>query len=330
MATAFRRFQIGKETTRGTGVAATIRIVNGVVTVGPDTEHYVPNEDRNSLAERAVATLVRFDSKWSWTGPWSYEQALFFFAMCLKGSVSPATPGGGTNSRTWTFLQSLTASNAQNAYTLEAGDDNQEVEAVYGMVRQIQLKFQPKGPCVGTVDMFARSLAKSTFTGSLAAVAQEPIITPKTKLYIDTTWAGLGGTIKSTLLREATVTIPGVRPYETADGELYFSTHTEPKRTIGLEMKVKMAAAAISEYDKHVVDPAPTMAFIRLKTTGSVIEAAITKHHILDMAIRYDEPVEMFDDDDGQTTATLKGHTYEDLTSGSDFSAEVQNAIASL
>lgn len=331
---------MGQETDRGSPVAADIVLVDGILTANPDFTFSIPAEDRNSLAERHSRTLVRQEAALRWEGPANFEDIIHWLLMSVK-TVTPSTPVGTV--RLWSFVPRLSALNTPISYTVEWGDDDQEMEANFVMARSITFRFTMDQPVQITVDMFGRAPIKSTFTGSLVATAKEEIIATKAQIWIDGTWATLGGTLKSSFLRSAEIVIPGPQPYRTATGGLpYYSTYVEPKRTASIRMTFVCDANAWTEYDA-LAALAGTLRAIRLKVQGSLIEGTSYKYLEFDMMVKYDEAPEMFVDDEGKTVITLTAHTYDDHTDndaapgtsggimgnteGNDFAIEVQNTI---
>ena len=200
--TAFKKAQMGQETTRGTKVVADIVLVDGILTANPDFSFSIPAEDRNSLAERHTRTLVRQEAALRWEGPCNFEDVIHWLLMSVK-LVTPTTPVGGTNSRLWSFVPRMSVLSAPISYSVEWGDDDQELEAEFVMARSVTFRFTMDQPVQVTVDMFGRAPTKDTFTASLVAGTKEEIIATKAQIWIDGTWATLGTTVKSNFLRSA-------------------------------------------------------------------------------------------------------------------------------
>ena len=119
---ALRRIQLGKESARGTEVAADSTLI-GAVSLTPNIAYHRPMDERNSLAEfrRSIATAHM--SALQYTGDLTYEQVCYFLAMTLEGGESGADIASATTAKDWTFLPSLTSRNNQDAFTMEYGDD---------------------------------------------------------------------------------------------------------------------------------------------------------------------------------------------------------------
>lgn len=325
---ALRRIQVGLETVRGTSVAAT-KVLLGNLTMTPKLELYEPtDEDRNSLALLHRSTIVGQGCDMQYKGSATFEQLINFLAMTMKGGVTATTPGGGTLTRDWEYAPSLTAANTQDGFTVEYGDDQQEYESAFVVGKQLLLDYDMHSVVGLTADLAGYYPAKSTFTGALVAPTVEDIVGKKTTVAVDTTWAGLGGTAKATLMLNGKVTIPsGIAFPAYADGSLNFSTTQEDKRALEVDLLLQHGADGETQYDNYA---ARTITFVRLETLGTLIEGALYKRLQIDMALRWTEPPEMFELESGLTAIRFKGKTVKDPTSGSDYRVGVRNAVTVL
>ena len=208
MTTALRRIQMGQETTRGTLVAADKILLGALQYTDQRTHHSPEDEERNSLALLHRLTELTQGTALQYTGSLIYEQILDFLAMGVKGSVTPTTPTNGVLTRDWTFTPTLAALNAQDSYTFEYGDDQQEYECGHVMAESIDLNFSMGEAATMSATLFGQATAKATFTGALTPPAVEDVVAQQVKMYLDTTWAGLGTTQLSGLLASAVIRIP--------------------------------------------------------------------------------------------------------------------------
>ena len=324
---AFRRIQIGLETTQGTKVAATKKAI-GTLTMTPEIDFHRPVDERNSLAEfrRDVITGQRAALKYE--GSPSYEQIIDWLLASIRGVDSsgwsnPTTPGGGTNSRDWTFSPLLTGRNQQDSYTIEYGDDTQEFEVGFAQISQLELAFAWNEVIMMTADMYSTFPAKSSFTGALSDPSVTEIVANHAKFYIDGTWANRGSTEKATLLAGATWRLnTGLVPIKYADGTLEISSFMEQRRHLELDLDMAVGAAGMTEYDAAV---AGTDRAIRIDVIGAVIEAAITYKLRLDTFGRYEQAPEIFGVRDGENLFNLKLLSYEEGASNKEFEVIVTN-----
>jgi len=203
---AYKILQYGVETTHGSRVAATKKWM-GDAPVPKDREAVRPTYNlgvrsrasENHLYQKQVSSLpLTLDDAYYQGLPW-------LLAMTLKGGVTPGEVTGGQGDYLWTFTPSLVAATADTmqSFTLEIGDNLQCYQVGYLMGRSIKFSAQTGANAAlkVSVDAFADEVTKVTATAALALPATTPIVAGNTKLYIDTTWAGIGGTLVSGLLR---------------------------------------------------------------------------------------------------------------------------------
>jgi hypothetical protein len=113
------RFQIGKETTAGVGVAAT-----RVMYFNPDgtlTRTRAPREHRFAVGRRdnvLAYTNGPIEAAGSIGMPMSADEILELLAISVQGGVTPTTPTGATAGRKWVFKPS----NTVDSVTLEWDD----------------------------------------------------------------------------------------------------------------------------------------------------------------------------------------------------------------
>ena len=98
-------FQIGKETTPGTGVAATRKMYfmteSSTLTRERDPRaHKFATQSRDSVRAHTLGPVVAGGSV---KMPLSASESIELLLMGLNGGVTPTTPSGGTNSRLWTL-----------------------------------------------------------------------------------------------------------------------------------------------------------------------------------------------------------------------------------
>lgn len=329
MATAaFRKIQWSKETSRGSPVACDNSLLGGTLRLTPVPEWFTPDdEERGSLAQHYTQELVGQRATLRYEGAADFEQLIAFLAMTLKGGVTPSTPGGGVNTRDWAFAPALTSLNAQDSFTFQYGDAQQAYQVAFGLVQQLELNFALNAPVGLTADMFARYPTKVSFTGSPVLPTPERIVAAKTKLFIDTTWAGLGGTQKSSLLMGGRVRLPsGLTPVKYGDGSLDWSSVAENKRAAEVELIFVHDADGVVAYDDFA---AATQKFIRLEVLGSLIEGSLYKRLQIDLALRYVSLDTLVDAQDGKSVVRLTASTFPD-SSGNEISVAVRNTQTAL
>jgi len=331
MVTALTRAQYGVEATRGTAVAASKRLL-GRIRATPHFETYRPDdEERNSLASFHRRTIVGQHSTLEWEGSLTFEQIVNFLSMGVKAEAI-TTPTNGVLTRDWTYEPTLTAVNAQKAFTIEHGDDIQAYRYVFTMAEQLEFTYAMNATLMARATLFARAYSQVSFTGAPTLATVEDAVTDKTKLYVDTTWAGLGTTELNAVLVNASLRLPtGLTRTKYADGSLEFSGFGESKRALEVELTLRHSAVGRDSFLERLDDGA--LRFIRLETTGSEIEAVTPTYNKLfraDMAVRFHEGGPLFESAEGENTFVLRGTTYHDPTADRDFRFMVRNTVTAL
>lgn len=320
-------YQLGKESERGTPVAATKKIA-GVLDVEIEDEWDRPEHvlGRQSLYEKALATRIFQQVGLKYSGPAYYEQLLWWLGMGIKGGVSGAQQGG-TAAYLWTFEPTLASGDAPDSYTIEYGDEQQNFETEYCIARSLTLSGAPREPWKIDVDIVGRKMTESAITASLTPVTglEAPPFN-KTNLYIDSSWAGLGGTVKAATLVNASLTIPGFKALANADGNDYFSAYGIQGRAITGKMAMLFNATANTERDAYA---ARTAKFIRLDCQGTLIAGAYYKWLRIDMCIEYTK-FKILGEWEGQTLVEAEFVSCYDPTGTKEFVLSVQNALTAI
>lgn len=320
---AFRRIQIGKESTPGTAVAATRKLI-GELSISPNLTIHRPTDERNSLSEFRRSEVVGQDASLSYSSDATYDQIIHFLAMALKGGVTPTQPDVG-NSPTvydWVYTPVATVLAAVDTFTIEYGDNTQEFECKYCFVQSLELGFAMNSVVTLKADMMGHYPIKSSFTGALSDESVEEVVSNDLTVAIDTTWANLGVTPKSGVVAGATLRIPtGLVPIKAADGSMEFTRIGEQRRHFELDLDILVSSAAITEYDAAV---AQTDRAIRLIVTGPTISDDETYMLTIDFFGRYTAAPTIWDSQDGENLIRLSLVSHADA-SGNELSITVRN-----
>lgn len=327
---AFRKIQIGLETTSGTAVAADKKLT-GTLTMTPDITRHRPTEDRGSLAEfrRAVETSQRTALRYQ--GDATFQQLVDLLLMGVKGGVTPTQPGTG-DAELWTFTPNLTSSNGQNAYTIEYGDDTQAWEAAFCMASSLELSFAMNGVVGLSADLFARFASKTSFTGALSDPTVNEVVANKCKVWIDGAWANLGTTQKSNLVTRGVVRLPtGLTPVWKADGSLDFASVSEQRRHMEVELDMVVGSDFVTEYDAYAAANGGTTRALRLQFDGPAFESpddGLNHYLRIDLTGKYMTAPQLLAEGEGENLVRMVLASHED-SSGNEFEIEVQNDLAS-
>ena len=199
---AATKIQIGKETTRGTGVAATRKIVAKQATfrVMEAFEEF-EGQMAGVLGRTAVApVLVRNGSEFELATDLDFEQILLPLLSGVKGGVTPTTPGSGEG-RLWTFTPSNTADPLPTTYTLEYAESDMDAspnelgyDADYGFTTAFEITGALEQVPQLSVSMVARKSNLAAATGAISLPTLTLASNLRWGVYIDSAWSGLGGT----------------------------------------------------------------------------------------------------------------------------------------
>ncbi len=223
MATALyplRLLQLGFEGTPGSIVAATQKLV-GAGFLMPEIEREQEDFPRGVRAVIDSSIDLRKGVVLTHEGNLTFEEILY---PLLTGLDDDAAPVGSAPS-VWTMAPSLAANATPKSVSAEfvvtdGGTKHYEREAAFLLTRSFEIGMAANAPATLAFEMFGRVEASSTVTGSLTPITGREVVPSNLfKIYIDDTWAGLGGTQKSGLVREGTLSVvTGLEPDYSLDG----------------------------------------------------------------------------------------------------------------
>lgn len=323
-----RKNQYGKETTKGTGVAATKRWL-GTVAMPTDRKIQYPEDvlGLRAKAARAVnyqilADPIRLNAEHG------YFQALpMLFSCFMKGGLTanPVTPT--KTDYLWDFTPSLTGDNTQDSITLECGDDTQAYEMEYVLFRRIGISGQigQDAPVKIEAEGFGKQVTPTTFTSSINVLAVEPMVANLAQLYIDSTWAGLGGTKKSSLLREFSVELlNGCHPKFYGDAKT-MSSHGYGAFEALVQLVLEGNSDADTIFDAY---RAQTEYALRLQINGSTIVDTTSTHYLkMDFWGTFESVEPMAQEADGNSLHVATFHAYYGLTGTSILDVNVVTTV---
>jgi hypothetical protein len=293
------RVQIGVEAVNGTAVAADTILLCTADFPANDRIVHLPNPDiglrgrglvGTSTVMRAHAaggTLADADGAY-------YELFPLLFSACLNGNVTAVEATTGEGDYVWTFTAPQTGAEDLDTFTLEKGADDPAAatagdEIAYCLIPTMTIN----GDCVsGEVHVSATfdgaEVVPTTVTGALSLPTAEFCVGRLSRIYIDDTWAGLGGTELASALINWSVTINGGAhhkfwggatraPNGHQQGDIYgTATFTfERNAAVYTEMQKYRAGAATYTQDDR---------YISLQVTGNQIGAGNSSTLQLDMA----------------------------------------------
>lgn len=271
---AFRKIQLGRETTAGTQIAATA-LFRGHGTIEDQRELTVVEEeigffsggDRTYIA-KLLAALSMDDT------PATFEQLPYILEAGVKAVQTGASGGGSAKLYTYTFPTSTP--NTLATYTIEGGDNQQEEYITYSFVDQFKLTGKPGEAVMMSADWMGREVTNGTFTGSIAIPTVEDILFSKGKLYVDAVSGTQGTTqLSNTFLGMELSVKTGVTAVFTGDGNLYFSFTKAVKPEVTLDITFEHDSNSVTEKTNWRNQ---TARLIRVQFDGTALSTAGTNY----------------------------------------------------
>ncbi len=309
-----KKMQYGKESAHGTAVDATVLLPVSVPPIKSDRTPTYPREDvgvlanasRSYLSSRLVKDSLKWDS--------AFFQLLPLLLSCgVKGGITPTETTGGQGDYAWDHTPALDGtSNAQDSITLERGDDGFMVESEYVMFDNLKFSGeinQEGGDSTLKVEAsyFGRQNTVTAFTAGLSIPVLTPINSKLTKFYLDTSWAGVGGTEKTSTLRAYDVEIiTGLHPKFHGSGTEYFDIHGEGPIEVLASFTFEGNANAAAIYTAR---DSQALQVIRLLTEGPQIGTGAKHKFQIDISGTWEEIVPLASESNGNNlwTAVLHG-----------------------
>jgi len=324
--------QLGRETTKGTAVAATTRWV-GMTTLDPNEPRLYPQIQNGLLLQnKATAPIAKKATNFSLEADLSFEQLLHVLNMCFFGLT---TGTGAGADKTWTFNPTFTADPGLNSFTLQKrmtdGSTNWDERVAYAMGKSFEISGAIGENTKLSMDGFGRPIELATaITGAIAVPTVNFVPVSLWKVYVDDAFGGLGGTqLLGTLYGFRFNFTSMAQPKDYIDGraDLSFSSHGIKAGYFTLELQGEFQAQLAAEQAKA---RSALQRFIRLEATGAALGASNYKITI-DLCAGYEEG--LFDSDgdrDGNDSVTLS--YVQDYNAAAPLAAKiiVVNALAAL
>lgn len=308
------RFNVGKETVRGTPVAPTRQLYGeGTGVLDPDfglNFHEGENAGRRVRTRRATSMYEDVALKFKTKSGVSFDELVVPFSQ-LKGAQTGA---GGAADKTWGFGPNASAGTANNpeSYSLDVGDDVQNWRVQYGMISRFKIAAALGDVTSWEADWFGQRAVKT--------VAATPAVNNAVKIPGDlwtiafaANFAGLGAAaaVGNFLIAHELEVFTGLVWEHYMDGNPYGSQHVETDIAAKLTLTVASTAQAISEfYDKAV---AQTMDWIRLRATGPALGGSAYQARV-DLPVLYDVPSVIDSERKGVNLYKVVAHMADDGT----------------
>ena len=290
---ALRKIQLGRETTKGTAVAATARW-RGIGTIKDERVTMFPEEDIGILSGSDRTYVPQYGASLSMESvPATFEQIEHVLEAGVK-TVAGVADGAGSG-YIYDRLMPTTTGNTTKTYTIEGGDNEQAEETEYAFVKSFALSGVAKEAWMISSEWTGRQVTKCTFTaaGSAAVPTVEEMLFGKTKLYIDAISGTIGTTQISSTLLSATVNVQtGIREVYSADGNLYFTFTKQVAPEVLLNVTFEHNSTSIAQKDIWIAE---TAKLLQLKCEGSAFTTAGTTYTYKSFLINLPGKWESFD-----------------------------------
>jgi hypothetical protein len=228
-----------------------------------------------TLSEFRRSAVTRNLASWEGTGDLDVNTLPFFLEMAVKGAGTITTPGGGTLSRSHTYVPTMGSDDLKSA-TIFWGDPNTQIfRSVYGMIDTLTISSDTSNTESST--MSVKGTCK--FPTEVTAPTQPAMTTPglivgqKLGVGIDTTLAISTTSITGRVISAEHTINTGVTYKYLAGGassDLTYTRHGRKKRHI--ETKLTMELTDMAQYD---IFAAGTVVKCRVVHNGPLIEGAI-------------------------------------------------------
>ncbi|MBS4061464.1 MAG: hypothetical protein KG029_13780 [Bacteroidetes bacterium] len=330
----FSKVQFGTENpaAHGTPVAATRTLVGGQV--GPITPYKRPRKINENIGVRSAGHRKVIDQYLvsdSLSIPEGYFQALLPILGCgLKGAVTATETTADQSDYAWDFTPSLASdgANAPDSLTIEKGDNTQAFEAEYCMFQRVRISGQvaqgaDAAPVSIEAEYFGRQWTPTTFTGSIAIPVTTPLNAKLARVYVDTSWAGLGGTELANILRAFDLDIIlGPYPNFAGSAAKTFNRHGEGIIGAQLSLTLEGLSAADALWDAANSDT-QALSFVQLALGGPQIGTGASHSAKFNLAGTWDEVIPLAEEDRGNNLHTLVMTSLYDPTAAKEVGAVV-------
>jgi hypothetical protein len=278
---AFRKVQLGAESTPGTAVAATT-LWRGVGALNDGRELSFPEEDLGIFSGVDRSYIPKYVATISLDSVEATFEQLPYVLMAGVQSISSTADGSGSD-RIWTFNIPTTTAPTYKTYTIETGDNQQAEEMEYSFVTSFTLEGNSGEAWMVSSEWQGRQVTDTTFTGALSIPSVTDMLFQKTSLFIDNVGGAFGTTQKTGTLLGASL------EYSTnsiakfvADGNLYFSFLQPTRPEITLKLTMEHDATSTAEKTNFRNE---TTRLIRLRCAGPAVTTAGTTYSTKTMII---------------------------------------------
>lgn len=314
--------QLGMESSPGTAVAATKRLMATAFEFGPSVD--VQTWRGSGYKYPSVTGLQKEWTEGTFSGPITYTELVYF----LCGLVKNVTPSGATLAKTWTFSPATTSEDTVKTFTIEQGSAVRAAQIAYGLITGLTLSFGDGGAELSG-DFIGQAMTDGhTMTSSgVTEVALVPVTRIQTGIKLADTSAGLAGASYLTRPLSAEWSLTNrFAPIWALNQSTSFPVHIETEPSLEVKLLLQADATGMGLLDTM---RANSTKFMRIEAIGAVIESAVTYQLTIDTAFRVTDVSELRDED-GVFAIEWTGVGVHDATFTKAFNITVVNEVASL
>lgn len=318
------KVQLGRETTAGTAVAATV-IWRGPAADIENALEVIEAEENVGLIVPSSRTYV---SQLGATIAIPETEATFeHLPHVFEGGIKTvSTSGTGPYVRSG-YAPGTASANTIKTYTIESGNaiagDGNKME--YSFVESFTLSGKSGEAWKLASNWRGRQKTVAAMTGSLSVAAVEEMLFGKTSFYIDATGGTVGTTQKTGVLLEASIEVEtGLQPIHTADGVLYFTSHkiVPPSLEFSITLELESDSGVVAA--ERVFLGSQAIRLFQITCAGTSGRTFTGK-----WAGKYTS-IAAYQNSNGNTTVQLSGKAYYSSTDSLFFDFSVTNNVAAL
>lgn len=288
------KVQYGLEAAHGTPVAADTMLAMRAILPDSDREVHIPNVAIGTrtplLLDSAIVRRVLADGITLEDADGAYFEVFpLLLSMALLGNITAVEQNPSEGDFLWTFAAPQTGAETVDSITLEVGDDTQGYEMGYCMAKSIRITGDvASGEVHVTAEVFGDQIIQTTLTAAQSLPTTVELCVAKlARIYIDDTWAGLGGSeLAAALLTFDVLINGGVHPKFFGSAQRKFDGHGQGE--IGGEAKFTFERVAGVATEELKFRPASGYAvaerFVRLTITGDQIGVGDSQTLQIDLA----------------------------------------------
>ena len=279
--TVNRTVQIGVESVAGTPVAAD----KSLPTMSFVLSRTLESKEFRAQGYKAAGEvpIVKDFGTGTLSGPLNYTEIIYPLNTLVTGVI--ATPGGGTTSRTHTFSPGLTGTDTFKTLTIQEGDGTAATQMAYSLLTDFAINITLDDASIsGTV--LGKGPTTTTLTGGPSLVAQRSSTPRQIDLFMDTTFGGIGVTkVTDCLSINVALNNKQTPKWVLNTAETSFKETIEIVPTLSFDFETEHNAQSRALFASITSSANPTQ-YLRLKSTGALIEGALPYYFQLDAAVK--------------------------------------------